>query len=108
MLTSDNTLIDLNKHTLISHALIRMQQRGIKSKDIALVLRYGRVIYSRGLIFRVVGRKEVERYLSKGLNLTRVEGVHVLVHTNGTVITTYRNHNLRPIRPTKRKQAFHH
>lgn len=89
---------------LTAHAELRMQQRGIAPQLIELVLRYGRTIYSRGLI----GHKEVGRYARDGIDLSRAEGIHVLVETDGSVITAYRNHDLRKIRPGKRRHAIYH
>lgn len=98
----------LANHPLVPHAWQRMQQRGIPPELVEQVLRYGRVIYARGLQFRVIGRKEVDFFASRGINLRAAEGVHVLVQADGSVLTTYRNHNLRAIRPCKRKHAMHH
>jgi hypothetical protein len=95
-------------HSLTAHAEVRMQQRGISSDLLELVLRYGRTLYGRGLSFRVIGHKEVERYAREGVDLSRAEGIHVLVQSNGAVITTYRNQNLRKLRPSKRRHATRH
>jgi len=98
----------LSNYHLTAHAVLRMQQRGIAPRLIALVLRYGRTIYARGLAFRVIGHKEVERFARDGLDLTPAEDIHVLVDTDGSVITAYRNHDLRKIRPGKRRHAVYH
>jgi len=95
-------------HQLTAHAALRMQQRGISTDLLELVLRYGRTLYERGLSFRVIGHKEVERYGREGVDVSRAEGVHVLVQADGAVITTYRNQKLRKIRPTRRRQATRH
>jgi hypothetical protein len=97
-----------SNYHLTAHAELRMQQRGIAPRLIELVLRYGRMIYSRGLAFRVIGHKEVDRYARDGIDLSRAEGIHVLVETDGSVITAYRNHDLRKIRPGKRRHAVYH
>lgn len=98
----------LSNYHFTAHAELRMQQRGIAPRLIELVLRYGRTIYARGLAFRVIGHKEVERFARDGIDLTRAEGIHVLVETDGSVITAYRNHDLRKIRPGKRRHAVCH
>jgi len=105
-----NSLIQgrVSEYHLTAHAELRMQQRGIAPQLIELVLRYGRTIYSRGLAFRVIGHKEVGRYSRDGIDLSRAEGIHVLVETDGSVITAYRNHDLRKIRPGKRRHAIYH
>jgi hypothetical protein len=95
-------------HSIALHARVRMQQRAISASHVETVLRYGRVVFSRGLTFRVIGRNEVRHFSAHGLDLSHAEGIHVLVDSDGTVITTYRNHDLRKIRPTKRKHSMHH
>lgn len=98
----------LANHPMTSHAIQRMSQRGIRPELVEQVLRYGRLIYERGLQFRVIGRKEVDFFAARGINLRAAEGVHVLVQPDGSVLTTYRNHDLRAIRPCKRKHAMYH
>jgi len=97
----------LANHPLVPHAWQRMQQRGIRPALVEQVLRYGRAVYARGLLFRVIGRREVDFFATRGINLRAAEGVHVLVQPDGSVLTTYRNHDLRAIRPRKRKHAMH-
>ena len=75
---------------------------------IDLVLTYGRTVHSRGATYMVIGRKEVEAWAQKGLDLRAAEGVHILLTADGAVITTYRNHDLRKIRPSKRRHSFYH
>lgn len=103
-----SSLQALANHPLVPHSWQRMQQRGIRPELVKQVLRYGRVIYERGLQFRVIGRNEVDNFAVRGVNLRAAEGVHVLVQADGSVLTTYRNHNLRAIRPCKRKHAMDH
>ena len=98
----------LANHPMTPHAIQRMSQRGIRPELIEQVLRYGRLIYERGLQFRVIGRKEVDFFAERGINLRAAEGVHVLVQEDGVIVTTYRNRNLRSIRPNKRKFSIHH
>ena len=98
----------LHNRAITTHAAVRMQQRGISPALVEAVLEYGRTVPARSLTFRVISRKEVVRYSDLGLDLSRAEGVHVLVESDGAVVTTYRNHDLRKIRPSKRKHAMHH
>lgn len=96
------------QHPVTHHAEVRMQQRGIPEHLVETVLHFGRTVHARGLSFRVVGHKEVARYAREGIDLTDAEGIHVLLAKDGSVVTTYRNHDLRAIRPCSRKQARHH
>ena len=93
---------------LTAHASIRMNQRRISAKALELVLAYGRTIYSRGAAFKVIGRREVTSYAARGIDLRAADGLHVLLGHDGAVITTYRNHNLRKIRPSVRRNAYCH
>lgn len=75
---------------LTTHVQKRMQSRGISEEDIQEVVRYGRTFYARGAVFKVIGKKEIERY-SDNAELDHLEGVHVVIAHDGAVITTYRN-----------------
>lgn len=90
------------------HAELRARQRQISPALLELVMQYGRTIHSRSATYMVIGRKEVEHFAHRGIDLRKAEGVHVLLGSDGAVITTYRNQDLRKIRPTKRSQAFSH
>jgi len=96
------------KHPRTSHADVRMNQRSISNEALQHVLAYGRTIYSRGATFKVIGRKEVSFFAARGIDVREAEGLHVLLGHDGAVITTYRNHNLRKIRPSNRRRAYSH
>lgn len=92
-----------------SHAQQRMDLRGMSERDIELVLKFGRKIHSRRTVFHVIGRKEIKKYASECPELKELDGLHVLtVPDKGTVLTAYRNHDLRHIRPSKRKHKHLH
>jgi hypothetical protein len=96
------------RYVLTDHAQKRMQQRHITPHILTQVMRYGRIIHARGVTYRVIGRKEVSLYAGAGIDLRAAEGVQVLLATDGAVITTFRNHDLRKIRPSKRRHAHYH
>jgi len=89
---------------LTRHASTRMQQRGIGRDDVKAALNFGRRIHAKGLTFYVVGRKEVRHFAVKGVDLTELEGLQVLVSEDGSVVTTYRSRDLHSIRVTPRAQ----
>ncbi len=97
-----------HEHPLTTHAGIRMNQRGISPGVVELVLSYGRTIYSRGTTYKVIGRKEVAFFAARGIDLRSADGLHVLLGQDGAVITAYRNHDLRKIRPSQRRHSFLH
>jgi hypothetical protein len=80
---------------LTAHARLRMSQRGIRQTDIGTVLRLGRCRHARGARFYFIGRKEVQRYAGKGMDLRSVENLHVLLDPHqDQIITVYRNARL--------------
>lgn len=94
---------------MTEHALTRMAQRGLHESDVGLALRYGRKIHSRRALFHVIGRKEINRFSNEIPEIKELDGVQVV--TDGeceTVVTVYRNHDLRAIRPNKRKHRHLH
>ena len=95
-------------HPLTDHARMRMAQRGVSPCAVELVLRYGRTLHARGTTYRVIGHKEVLQCAERGVDLAEADGVHVLLASDGSVVTAYRNHVLRKIRPTKRRHRVYH
>ncbi len=86
------------------HAARRMAQRGISRKAVLRTLRHGRRVYIRGACLYAVGKREVHRSARRGVDLTALDGIHV-VCSDGVVLTVYRNRALnlrgrkRPRRP---------
>lgn len=110
MLSTTVTSQQCKEIPVTAHAAVRMQQRGIPASALAHVLTYGRCIHAKGITFRVIGRKEVARYASHGIDLKAWEGVHALVGTDGAVVTVYRNHDLhgiRKVRAPRQPQRMH-
>ena len=84
------------------HASRRMQQRGITQEMITLTLQYGRVKYAKGAQHYIVGRKEVDYAAREGQDLRSCNGIHLLLSSEGEVITVYRNRSSVSVRPRKR------
>jgi len=80
------------------HARQRMSVRGLSPSTVALTLRYGRTVYTRGAEVYALGRKEVRRFARLGVDLSTCEGVQVVCLTDGTVLTAYRNRDFRGLR----------
>ena len=83
------------------HAYMRMNSRRIGPQEVALTIAYGRSVYTRGARIFAIGRREVQRMSATGLDLRSCEGVHVVTSPEGTVITVYRNHSFKGLRPHK-------
>jgi len=85
------------------HASERMSARSISPEAIDLVLTHGRVAYVRKAEIYALGRKEVAKARTIGLDLRAHEGLHVVCGPTGAVMTVYRNHDLRGLRPRRRR-----
>lgn len=88
---------------MTSHAWMRMTARSLSSSAIEAALAYGRVAYVRGAAIFAIGRKEVERYSTRGVDLAKHEGVQVVCTPEGTILTVYRNRDFRGLRSSRRR-----
>lgn len=85
------------------HAALRMRQRGFTPEQVDLVLQYGREVHQCGIVYLVIGRKEVQQFSGEDIDLSCCEGIHVLVSSDGWGVTTYRNRELLRSRDGKRR-----
>ncbi len=90
---------------MTQHARIRSSARRLPENAVAAALAYGREVHTRGAIFYVVGRKEVRAARRSGVDLSRSEGLHVVCTSEDRILTVYRNHNLRSLRPNRRSRS---
>ncbi len=98
----------ITEPSLTQHACTRMQQRGIRKSDVELVLQYGRCIHARGVVFHVIGHKEVAHWAAVDIDLSSLAGVQVLATRQGVVVTTYRSHNLHAIQAVPSRKFRNH
>lgn len=84
---------------LTEHAQQRMNARRLPAYAVQAVMTYGRLARVRGAEVFAIGRKEVKRYRKQGIDLKELEGVHVVCGRDGAVLTAYRNHDLRGLKP---------
>jgi len=113
MTTELNITFDTETETqnfaLTEHARQRMGQRGVSEEAVELALNYGRKIHSRGAVFHVIGRKEIAKLGDEHPEMAELDGVQVLTSSDcESVLTVYKNHDFRSIRPTKRRQRHYH
>jgi len=87
------------------HASNRMMERGLSPNDVENALAFGREVHTRGVTIYVIGRKEVNQANALSVNIAQSEGVHVVCGRDGSIITTYRNSNLRGLRPQHRTRS---
>ena len=105
--TAVHATVEINGGFQLSrHAWKRMGARGVSSSAINRVLTFGRVVHARGATLYVIGRKEIKRYMDRGIDLDDLHGMQVICSKNGTIMTLYRNRDLRSLRP--RYRSMHH
>lgn len=75
---------------LTRHATTRMQQRRIPTDAIDAGLAFGREFQTRDAVIFVIGRREIERH-AEVVDLSDLNGLHVVCGREGTVVTTYKN-----------------
>lgn len=91
--TSDTTAMTMTKH-----AIDRMNTRGFSRDAVSSALAFGRVAYIRGIDIHAIGKKEVATFRKEGIDLSRFEGIHVLVSPDGSIVTVYRNRDFTGLR----------
>lgn len=74
-------------HTL--HSAERASQRGIGNEQLALALAYGETYHKQGLIFYVLGEKNLPTNLRRTQNVRNI--IVVVNGDTGQVLTCYRN-----------------
>jgi hypothetical protein len=96
---------------LTEHARERMTQRRISPGAVEAALEYGRELHLRGALIYAIGRREVERYRTLGVDLSDLDGLQVVCAPSGAVVTTYRNRDFSGLRPSRRasrsRRTFH-
>jgi hypothetical protein len=84
-----------------------MYERRLSDEAVHMVVVYGRLARVRGAEIYAVGRKEVERYLAEGVDLSRLQGVQVVCSPSGAILTVYRNDDFRGLRPRGGRRCCH-
>lgn len=92
---------------LTRHAAERMRVRRLRPAAVAAAITYGRVVHVRGADIHVIGRREVESCKLEGIDLARYEGVQVVCSREGAILTVYRNHDFRGLRPRWGRRGRH-
>lgn len=87
------------------HGWSRMCGRGFSPTMIGKVLDYGRLIHGRGARIYVIGKKEIERWAGRGVDLHELDGMQVVCSIGGSILTVYRNRELRGLRPKRRRRG---
>jgi len=86
-------------YELTKHAKQRMEARRISIEALGAALWFGPMVYLRGAVIFALGRKEARRWASHAVDLSEYEGVQVVCSHDAQVLTVYRSHNFRRLRP---------
>lgn len=90
---------------LTKHGRERADARRFSPFKMQAVFAFGREVHTRGAVIYVVGHKEVQRAKLQSEDISEIEGWHVVCSRRGEVITVYRNHDLRDLRPRHRTRS---
>src|SRR6266849_6088450 len=82
-------------HHISWHARDQMDARRLSAEAVRSALKYGRASWTRGARIFAIGRREVQYYRAHGVDLSRFEGVQVVDSADATIMTVYRNRDLR-------------
>lgn len=94
---------------LTRHACQRMSARRIPLAAIDAALCHGRARHVRGALILILGWREVAAAARHGLDLRPFAGVQVICTPDGcSVLTVYRNHDLRGLKPRRRSRRKPH
>ena len=91
-------------YAITTHAERRMRTRGIKVDAVRAALEYGRVLRTRGAEIHVIGRREIAK--SDERLSDDYEGIQVVCSDDASILTVYRNRNLRGLRPRKAQRTL--
>jgi hypothetical protein len=81
------------------HAMRRAAQSNLRADDYELVRRYGVLEHRAGVRFFFIRRREVERYRGIEPRLPKLHDIVMVLSSDDTIITVYRNrHALKDIR----------
>jgi hypothetical protein len=95
-----------SKPKISEHADQRQIQRFPGKTNVAdLGTRYGRKTHGSGCLVYIIGRREIKKYGEIAPEIRDLNGLHVYVSYDGTVITLLQNHDLQVKRDYKSRTA---
>jgi len=92
-------------YALTMHGQTILSARGLPISQLEGVFEFGREVHTRGAIIHVIGRNEVAYASRLAADISDLEGWHVVCSRHGHLITAYRNHDLRGLRPRSRTRS---
>lgn len=99
-------MVLISGYVVTSHALMRIQSRGLSMKDLNAAIIYGRQVFTRGVRIFALGTREMKLYSRWGVDLKASGGVQVVCSTDSNVVVTaYRNRNFHGLRDSTRRRG---
>lgn len=86
-------------YLLTVHAKRRMDSRRINLEALEATLWFGRKIHIRGAVVYAIGKREARKWVECGIDLSQYEGLQAVCSLDRHVITVYRSHDFRSLRP---------
>lgn len=87
------------------HSFMRSAQRGIEKTKIMAALQYGEVIYKQGLLYHILGEKDIPAHLLKFRDSIK-DTVVIVSGRSNQIITCYRRRRPFKYIRNKSKQLF--
>lgn len=87
--------IEIAGYRVSPHGWQRVSGRGVTRAQVTAAIDWGRVDYVYGAMRFVVGRRESEAAERAGADTRGCEGLHVVVSSDGEIVTVFRNRTLR-------------
>lgn len=81
------------EETLAAHAQLRLAQRNLSPAQVEYVLDHGVEMHRTGITFYVLRERDIPSAHRRDDGYAKLAGTVVLIASDGTVITAYRQHN---------------
>lgn len=95
-----------SKSEVSEHADQRQIERFPGKKNVAdLGIRFGRKTHGSGCLVYIIGRREIKKFGERAPEIRDLNGLHVYVGYDGTVITLFQNEDLQVKRDYKSRNA---
>lgn len=95
-------MVDIADLPFSGHGKARLFGRRFSVAGVGDVLSFGREVHARGAVVYAVGKREVVRARKQGVDISDLEGWHIVCGHSGAILTVYKNRSLRRLRPVYR------
>lgn len=104
--SNPDAVVSVGEWQLSRHAALRMRHRAVGQDDLDLVLSWGRSWrQGDGRTVHFIGRRDVRRAKSDGIDLRNARDVATVVADDGVIVTVIRTGDLRRLRRVSFKKG---